>query len=62
MEIKNFEGTQVVKKTLQGMSVILSKDNVLKIITRKKREENIIHGMYTIVAMERKRKKERTSL
>lgn len=62
MEIKNFEGTQVVKKTLQGMSVILSKDNVLKIITRKKREENIIHSMYTIVATERKRKKERTSL
>lgn len=51
-----------MKKTLQGMSVILSKDNVLKIITRKKREENIIHGMYTIVATERKRKKERTSL
>lgn len=62
MEIKNFEGTQVVKKTLQGMSVILSKDNVSKIITRKKREENIIHSMYTIVATERKRKKERTSL
>lgn len=62
MEIKNSKRTQLQKKKKSKMdeSAILLEDNVLEIIRRKKREENIIHGMYTMVAPKRERERKKT--